>query len=172
VIGLHRNTVQLSPHQKLWGTYFLTVKSIISEQLNGYFLDIQHIGSTSIQGIAAKPIIDIGILIKDETYLSNCIQVLEAIGYIYRGDAGNSGGHLFVKEIVVDVRTEHLHIIEQGDIQWQNYLEFRDYLNANSIAAEAYSKLKQSSAIQYPNDRKAYTASKTKFIQQILNTKR
>jgi GrpB-like predicted nucleotidyltransferase (UPF0157 family) len=168
MIGLRKGSVELALHQESWQTYYLTTKQVILNVIGAYILDIQHIGSTSIVGILAKPIIDIGILIQDHSTLNTCIQKLVDIGYIYRGNAGDQGGHLLVKEIAPLVRTEHIHIIQQGDIQWDNYIKFRDFLNQHPDYRLIYSNLKETLALQFSDDRSSYTKAKADFILNIL----
>lgn len=169
MIGLKRNTVLLSAHFEEWRQLFQQAYAELALQLKPWALDIQHIGSTSIKGTIAKPIIDIGVLIPNMDVFQECHDELIRLGYIYRGDAGQQGGHVFVKDSKPDVRIHNLHLIEVSDPQWNNYIRFRDYLNAHPDVAQAYADLKQKLAAQFPNDRGAYTAGKTEFVQQVLS---
>ncbi len=168
MLGLKRHTVKLVEHNEHWAIAFLETKEQLSKALANLIIDIQHIGSTSIIGIPAKPILDIAIGIKSVEVIPKCIIRLEKIGYEFRGDSGAEGGFLFVKCSEPDVRTHHIHIVEISDVQWSNYLNFRDHLNAYPESANAYSILKQELAKKYPNDRKAYTNGKYDFIAHVF----
>ena len=169
MIGLKRNTVQLHAHYQEWQQAFRKAYIEIAPLLKPWVLDIQHIGSTSIKGTIAKPIIDIGVLIPNMEVFQACHDQLIQLGYRYRGDAGQQGGHVFVKDSQPDIRTHNLHLIEVSDPQWNNYIQFRDYLNAHPEVAQAYADLKKQLADQFPNDRGAYTAGKTAFVRQVLS---
>lgn len=123
---------------------------------------------TSIKSIVAKPIIDIAMLVESLENVDKIISILEANGFEYRGDARQDGGHLFVRNSQPEIRTHHIHLVSRNDPQWENYLFFRDELNRNQNLAHAYSSLKEQLAIQYANDRQAYTQSKHQFIQEVL----
>lgn len=168
MIGLKRNTVQLSAHFKEWQNAYRQAYAELVPLLKPWALDIQHIGSTSIKGTVAKPIIDIGVLISNMKVFQACHDELLRLGYRYRGDAGQLGGHVFVKDREKDIRTHNLHLIELSDPQWNNYIRFRDYLNAHPEVAQKYADLKRGLAAEFPNNRGAYTAGKTDFVQWVL----
>lgn len=168
ILGLKRNTVQLISYQDEWEIVFLSTKKHLEQLIGQYVLDIQHVGSTSIKGIAAKPIIDIAVCISQKEIIKKIIPILESNDYEYRGDAGENGGYLFVKSLEPEVRTHHIHIVESCDEQWSNYLYFRDELRKNENLAQSYLKLKQQLADEHSENRKLYTAGKDKFIREVL----
>lgn len=169
MLGLKRHTVKLSKHSVDWETSFLATKNQIIETIGDFIIDIQHVGSTAIKNIPAKPILDIAIAVKTVEQVAKCKEELEELGYEYRGDCGKDGGHLFVKCSEIDVRTEHLHFVEIDGVQWKNYLNFRNFLNANHAKAMEYANLKKELAHKFPEDRRAYTAGKNDFISKILS---
>jgi len=171
IVGLKRNTVQLLPYQSEWETIFLSTKKHLQKLIGEYVLDIQHVGSTSIKGIAAKPIIDIAICISQKEIIEKITPRLESNGYECRGDKWENGGYLIVKDAAPEIRTHHIHIVELHDEQWSNYLYFRDTLRKNPNLAQDYLKLKQQLADKYPENRKLYTQGKNKFIKEILSKK-
>ena len=93
---------------------------------------------------------------------------LERNGYEYRGDGKDKGGHLFIKCSGPEIRTHHIHIVEEHDPQWKNFLRFRDLLNNNPQLAVQYEELKEQLAKKYFNDRKKYTKCKNDFIRKVL----
>jgi GrpB-like predicted nucleotidyltransferase (UPF0157 family) len=169
MIGLHKHIVKLVPHEKYWHNLFESEKCVLHALLQDYILDIQHVGSTAIDGIKAKPIIDIAVLIPDENDFNTIVEILENNGYEYKGDAGSSGGELIVKCSAPDVRTHHIHFVRQQDLQWKNYLYFRDVLNTNPALAIAYNELKEELEKKFMHNRQEYTRAKNEFISRVLD---
>ena len=167
MLGLKRGIVQVVPYTSLWASLFQEESKRLTQALGSLALDIQHIGSTSIPGLASKPILDIGIAVAKEDDVSACVPLLESLAYNYRGDRGASEGHFFDQGTEQQL-THYLHMLLISNPAWQNYLRFRDYLIAHPATRDRYMQLKQQLAIQYPTDRAAYTAGKAQFIQQIL----
>lgn len=165
MIGLLSGIVQLVPHQPEWATLFETEKQRLQTAIGSYILDIQHVGSTAIPHIPAKPIIDIAIAVKSFDEATVCIAPLEAIGYIYRGENGIPRRHYFRRG---NPRTHHLHMLEIDSDDWQKHLLFRDYLIKHPAVAQQYATLKTELAHQYSDDRPHYTTAKMPFIQEVL----
>jgi GrpB-like predicted nucleotidyltransferase (UPF0157 family) len=131
-------------------------------------LDAQHVGSTSVPDLPAKPILDIAVLIESLDALHGLIEKLTSAGYVYRGDVGDNGGHLFVRESQPDVRVAHVHVLVRDDPQWPRYLLFRDLLRGSEALRKRYAGLKQQLAQQHTDDRRSYTAAKDAFIREAL----
>lgn len=171
-IGLQRGCVSLEPHSVEWETsaqvMIETLKNILKEVL----VDAQHIGSTSIKSIQAKPIIDIAVGVSSFDKLMDCNDRLQEHGIVYRGQ-DQPDQHLYVcGDFQRDIRTHHIHAVLYGAKAWTDYLNMRDYLNAHEEEAMKYSRLKEELANQYPNDREAYTNGKHAFIVNILRKAR
>ncbi len=128
-------------------------------------LDVQHIGSTSIPGMPAKPILDIGVAVANFEEAVRCIPLMEQLGYSYKGENGIPRRHYFVKG---EPRTHHLHMLEAASEEWKNHLLFRDYLRGNAEAARAYANLKRQLAASFAADREAYQTGKERFINAVL----
>ena len=139
----------------------------IREAIGEIITSIEHIGSTSINGIAAKPIIDIAVGAGKIADGESCVRPLENIGYEYRGEHGIAGRFYFVKG---EPRTHHLHLVEIGSDFWRSHLLFRDYLRENQAVAEDYENLKKELAKRYAENREAYTNGKAAFIENVLKT--
>jgi GrpB-like predicted nucleotidyltransferase (UPF0157 family) len=133
--------------------------------IGDYVLDIQHIGSTSVPGLIAKPILDIGIAIMDFEEGKRCIKPIESLGYEYKGENGIPGRHYFVKG---DPTTHHLHIVEIDSEEWKKNITFRDSLRKNEMLAKEYAKLKLELAEKFKYNREAYTDGKTDFVNYVL----
>ena len=168
MIGLRRGSVEVVPHYPGWRDLFEEERRRLNERMSELAFDIQHVGSTAVPGLAAKPIIDIAVAVASPDLISQCRQPLLDLGYIDRGDAGSDGGYLFVKERVPDVRTHHLHLVTIDDPQWANYLRFRDALRADPSLRVAYAALKLELQARFVLNRKAYTSAKNTFVRGVL----
>ena len=104
----------------------------------------------------------------DLTHIPVLIERLTRIGYLYRGDRGGDGGHLFIMESSPDVRTIHLHVVEHNGNQWNDYLRFHDLLRGDSTIRDQYTRLKRGLASKFPGDRLSYTAAKDEVIGRVL----
>lgn len=169
VIGLERSIVRLAPYTTDWQRLFEQEKARIQTAIGHWTLDIQHVGSTSIPGIVAKPILDIGVAVEDFEEANVCIEPLEQLGYEYHGENGIPRRHFFV---MGDPRTHHLHVNEIHSRDWENQVFFRDYLILHSESAEEYTALKLSLAERFPTDRDAYLEGKASFIERVLRLAR
>jgi GrpB-like predicted nucleotidyltransferase (UPF0157 family)/protein associated with RNAse G/E len=165
MLGLARGTVALQPYRDEWPLLFQTEAALLQVAIGAHVLEIQHVGSTSIPGIPAKPILDIGVAVENFEAAVVCIQPLEALGYRYRGEAGIPRRHYFVKG---DPTTHHLHMNEISSADWQQQIAFREYLRRYPETALANAQLKTQLASQFPTDRLAYTESKSGFIAGVL----
>ena len=165
-LGLRRGKVAVEPHDIEWESTAQQIIMTLKKLLGTLIMDAQHIGSTSIKGICAKPILDIAVGVSDFHDIPEMIRRLEGNGFIYRGQ-DLPGQHLFVCGDD-DVRTHHIHVVIHGSDEWDDYLNMRDYLNSHSEDAAAYSALKESLAKRYPDDRETYTAGKSEMIAEIL----
>ncbi len=165
MLGLEQGIVRLVPYSPEWKLYFEREKAALQEKLGSHILDIQHIGSTSIPGMPAKPIIDIAIAVQDFELAKTCIPLVESLGYEYRGEFGIPHRHYFVKG---NPRLYHIHMSEITSVEWQNTIRFRDYLYSHPGTAQEYADLKQQLALKYPQDREAYLEGKTEFVRGVL----
>jgi GrpB-like predicted nucleotidyltransferase (UPF0157 family) len=168
MIGLERGTVRVVPPDDEWPEAFAQERHCLCQRIGYLVLDIQHVGSTAVPGLAAKPIIDIAVAVASPADVQRCRPLLVELGYIDRGDRGREGGYVFVKERTPEVRTHHLHMVAIDDPQWANYLRFRDGLRADVALRTEYASLKQKLQEQFTNDRQGYTAAKGAFIRRVL----
>lgn len=172
LIGLVRGTVEVVPHCKEWENSAIRTIELLKNILENDFTDIQHIGSTSIKSIYSKPIIDIAVAVNDFSTILKYNELLEKQGIIYRGQDRENQLLYVMGDFENNTRTHHIHIVLNNSIEWNNYINFRDFLNNNTKFAKAYSDLKISLAKKYPNDRNAYTEGKSEMINKILNIAR
>jgi GrpB-like predicted nucleotidyltransferase (UPF0157 family) len=162
-------TIVLHDHTPEWEQLFDAERARLLGVLAEYVLDIQHIGSTAVPRLSAKPIIDIGVAVANFEEAFRCVPLLEGLGYIYRGEFGIPRRHYFV---MGEPRTYQLHMNEIGSADWQNTIAFRDYLREHPDIAGDYAALKKQLAEKFPTDIHAYTDGKSDFIQHVLQSAR
>ena len=167
MVGLKRHTVTLASADGSWAEQFEKQRELLLEQLGTFVLEIHHVGSTAIPGLMAKPVIDLAAVISDFSLMPQIAPLLEALGWLDRG-CHTEYDHLFVLESLPDIRTHHLHFVLAGSSQLDDYLVFKQRLLSDSNLTRQYMELKKELADKFPNDRKAYTAGKAKFIQAAV----
>ena len=168
--------IKIVPYNSQWPIIFNELKTIYNSILSKEILTIEHIGSTSIPNLDAKPVIDIDIIIADKSKLNSIINKLETIGYIFRGELGIEDRFAFSRTsenvpFTGENKTwmkHHLYVCIENSLSLKNHLLLRDYLLKNEDVVIAYSKLKQELAEKYTNDIDNYVKYKTPFIINIL----
>jgi len=164
-LGLKRGTVTLSPHREEWHEIFANERNRILGAIGDLTLSVEHIGSTSIRGIAAKPILDVMVGTPEFVTELPFVADLEALGYEYKGANGVPERHFFGKGTP---RIIHLNIVRFGGQFWISHIAFRDYLKQDREAAREYEQLKLGLAERFENDRESYTNGKLAFVERIL----
>ena len=170
MIGLKRGTVTLVPYQEKWSEDAEKIISLLKHLLGDTAIDIQHVGSTAVYLIHAKPIIDISVAVRDLNDILPHIEVLKQNDIIFRGEV-IEGGFLFVMGND-EIRTHHIHVVKWNGTKWIDYINFRDFLNTFPEKAMLYDACKRKLAMQFSNDRKSYTAGKEEIIQCLLTEAR
>jgi GrpB-like predicted nucleotidyltransferase (UPF0157 family) len=167
-IGLKRGTVQLVAHTGRWAKSFGQERKNILSRLEGTVTDIEHIGSTAIPGIVAKPIVDMLAGVPRVGGIARRLEyTMRSLGYQLRPNAGSKWNVLFVKG-PESRRTHYLHVVRIGGAEWKRSLLFRDYLRSHPARARAYERLKLRLAQQYADRRPLYTKLKSAFIIETL----
>ena len=167
MLGLERDKVVLTPYQDAWAHLFNEEKRRLEEGIGRRVLEVQHVGSTSILGMKAKPVLDLAVAVENFEEASALVPFVEKLGYTHRGEHGVPRRHYFVKD-PPENRTHHLHMLEVRSENWRVLLQFRDHLKAHPETVAAYQTLKENLAKRYPGDRNAYTDGKYTFIQEVL----
>ena len=168
MIGLKRGTVELLPHNPLWEDVAAETIKKLKSLLNDVAVDIQHVGSTSIQNICAKPIIDIAVGVNTLDSIKPYIELLKKNGIVFRKEDVKEQLLFVIGDFEKEFRTHHIHVVEWNSIAWNNYINFRDYLNAFPECAKEYDELKKKLALEFADNRGNYTAGKQEFIDRIL----
>lgn len=166
-LGLQRGTVELKDHDPKWHELFEDEKKLLLETFGDRIIAIEHIGSTSICGISAKPIIDMNVAITSLDDINDFIEELPKLGYEYMPERRFHYRQFFPKG-PRECRTHHLNLTEMSsNTGWKDHLTFRDYLKENQDAREEYDTLKKKLAEQYSENREEYTRRKADFIKRI-----
>jgi GrpB-like predicted nucleotidyltransferase (UPF0157 family) len=129
---------------------------------------VEHVGSSAVPGLLAKPIVDLAVGVRAGTPVEDVAERMSRLGWIYRGDAGDDGGWVFVMEDSPWHRVAHAHGVQFGGVQWVRYLEFRDLLRRSAAARRTYEQAKLRLAEQYPDGRSGYTEGKGPTVQRLL----
>ena len=171
MIGLTRNKVEIVSYSATWPDIFKLERDKLMVILGvGNVLDIQHVGSTSIPHMEAKPIIDIAIAVENFEEAKKLVEPMVENGYTYRGENGIPRRHFFIK-YSDEKSLFHVHMNEVTSKDWIGQIYFRDYLRTHENKCKEYIQLKNDLAKEFPLDREAYTKGKNDFIQSILSTK-
>lgn len=168
MLGLKRGTVMLLPHQKSWEDNAKQTISLLKALIPDVIIDAQHIGSTAIMGIHAKPIIDIVVGVRSLDDIKSKIEHLQEKGIIFRGEDVKNQLLFVMGDFERDIRTHHIHVVEWNSIMWNNYINFRDYLNAFPKKSWEYDQLKQELSTKFADNRGSYTSGKQELIDSFL----
>ena len=165
ILGVEDNIVRLDEHTALWAELYQEEQKRIRAGVGDLIIDIEHIGSTAIPGIKAKPILDMlaGVVQLEVGLL--CKAPLEAIGYDYIARADIANDYVFGKG---RPRTHYLHVVEYGGTKWTNHLCFRDRLRNDPQLARLYEKLKEELSRKFSNSHAKYHHGKSEFINEVV----
>ena len=159
--------VVVLPYDERWKQDFIAIKNELLQALGPLALSIEHVGSTSVEGLSAKPIIDIDVVIQDYTGLNDVVSALEKIGYHHEGNLGIAGREAFSYEGKEHLQKHHLYVCPQDSPELKRHLAFRDYLRAHPDAVREYSTVKAKGAELYPFDIDSYIEYKSPLIEKI-----
>ena len=159
--------VLVRPYNKAWKQNFIDIEAEIRDALGELALEIEHVGSTSVEGLSAKPIIDIDVVIKDESMLEYVISALQRIGYRHEGNLGIPGREAFKYAGKEHLQKHHLYVCPQDSAELRRQIAFRDYLRTHPEAVREYSRIKEEGASLYPLDMAKYIEHKSPFIERI-----
>ncbi len=159
--------ITVLPYDRAWEKDFQDISSELQIALGSLALSIEHVGSTAVPGLSAKPIIDIDVVIPDYSVFDAVLSALSAIGYQHEGDLGIAGREAFKYTGKEHLRTHHLYVCPRDSAELRRHIAFREYLRAHPEAAAEYSRIKEEGAALYPYDMEKYLAHKSPFIQNI-----
>lgn len=167
-LGLKRGTVNVVAYQPSWAVAFENEKQQLLNVLGKDVLAIEHVGSTSVPGLAAKPIIDMLAAVDNLLVYKQLIEPLTALGYEFMPERVFADRVFFPKG-PRENRTHHLSLAVKNSDGWHKTIAFRDYLRKNPSARNKYQSLKTELAAKYPTDRASYTKAKEQLIERLIN---
>ena len=159
--------VEVTAYNEAWTEDFVKIRDEIKEAMGELALRIEHVGSTSVRGLSAKPTIDIDVVIKDRQALDEVIYALAKIGYHHEGDLGIEGREAFKYDGKEHLRKHHLYVCARDCSELKRHIAFLDYLRSHPEAVREYSRIKEEGARLYPDDMDKYIEYKSPLIQQI-----
>jgi len=171
ILGLKMSEVKIVPYDREWKNEFVRARSEILEHTNIQLDRIQHIGSTSIEGIQAKPIIDILMGVDDIDHLSDSFfKAMKKAGF-YRLRVVRPAEIVFAKftDDTFEIKTHFVHVVNDQGEKWCDLLFFRDYLNANERVKRQYEQLKLKFLNSNLQGIEEYTSYKEQFVQSIFS---
>ena len=159
--------VTVLPYDKAWKTAFDAIKTEVEVALGGLAIAVEHVGSTAVEGMSAKPCIDLDVVIADYGVLSEAVARLATIGYVHEGNLGIEGREAFDYKDKPHLYKHHLYVCPRDSRELHRHVVFRDYLRAHPEAAARYSAVKEEAARLYPHDIDGYMAHKAGIIAQL-----
>ncbi|WP_234040571.1 GrpB family protein [Micromonospora coerulea] len=163
--------VRLHRYDPAWPVRYAEEAELLIHTLRDCLVAVEHVGSTSVPGLAAKPVIDILAAVRDFDGFSELVERLRGIGYTYtpESEADDPSRRVFRKgpEDLTRLRTHHLHITERDSHYWRRLIAFRDYLRSHPADADSYLALKRDLAARHAADSGCYTRDKRAFVREI-----
>ena len=155
------------PYDAAWESAFEAIKAEIQTALGDLMLSIEHVGSTSVEGMSAKPCIDIDVVIRDYSVFDAVVQKLDAIGYIHEGDLGIQDREAFKYADKPHLMTHHLYVCPRDSEELHRHIVFRDFLRENPEAVKKYSRVKETAAHLFPDSIDQYIEYKSPCIEEL-----
>lgn len=155
----------ISEYDPNWPKQFAGLAERARDALGAIVLAVEHVGSTAVPGLAAKPIIDLDAVVRPG-HLPDAISRLRELGYFHEGNLGITGREALRGP--AELPSHHLYVLEEGAAELARHIAFRDALRASADLRDHYASLKRSLAIRHGEDRAAYARAKSKFIEAVL----
>ena len=159
--------VTVLPYDPAWEDAFEAIRREIETAGGDLILRIEHVGSTSVEGLAAKPCIDLDVVIQDYDLFDAVATKLAAIGYLHEGDLGIPHREAFCYSDKPHLMKHHLYVCPQNSEELHRHVTFRDYLRTHPEAVQQYSAIKETAATLFPNDIDGYIAHKSPCIAEL-----
>lgn len=155
------------PYDEHWKSDFEAIKSELEPALGNLVLGIEHVGSTSVEGMSAKPCIDIDVIIPDYEVFGDVVRSLNSIGYVHKGDLGITEREAFAYSGKTHLLKHHLYVCPRNSAELHRHLTFRNFLRENPEAIRQYSSVKETAAELFPDDIDRYMAFKAPCIEEL-----
>lgn len=153
-----------------WAVNFLKIEKELDKVLGNLALSIEHVGSTSVIGLASKPIIDIDVVINSSSDLNEVIEKLSSIGYIHEGNLGIQDRDAFKYDGKDHLQSHHLYVCPKNSEELQRHITFRDYLRKHPDAVEFYSRIKKEGSKLFPDNIEKYIEYKSSCISELYRS--
>jgi len=163
---IQSNPVYVLPYDPNWPKAFEEIRRSLDEKILSQAITVEHVGSTSVPGLAAKPIIDLDLVITVGQF-EQIKAYLEELGYRHEGDNGIPGREAFRYESKPNLMKHHLYVCEENSLELRKHLTFRNWLRNHPEDLEAYAAVKMELAEKFRYDRDAYQNGKSTIIEQI-----
>ncbi|KRF13474.1 GrpB family protein [Paenibacillus sp. Soil787] len=160
------SSVVVVEYDPSWVMMFEQLRDFVLPVLSDIEVRIEHIGSTSVPGLAAKPIVDIDVVVSQQADVHTVILRLATLGYVHEGDLGATGREAFIPP--EGITWHHLYVCTVDNDEYKRHILFRDYLRSHPNDAKMYGDLKKELALRFQNDRLAYSNAKSDFVNGIL----
>lgn len=157
------------PYDEKWKLEFEKIKAELSKALDDYAVAIEHVGSTSVEGLAAKPVIDIDVIIRDYNSFETVKAKLAQIGYTHEGDLGIKDRQAFKYEDKPHLMKHHLYVCPEYSEELKRHIAFRDYLRSHPEDRDWYGAVKILAARHYPEDIDSYMIVKSPCVAEIIS---
>ena len=157
------------PYDGAWKSAFEDIKAEIERALGELIIGIEHVGSTSVEGMSAKPCIDLDVVIEDYSVFDAVSAKLASIGYIHEGDLGIKDREAFKYSDKPHLMSHHLYVCPKDSEELRRHITFRDYLRSHPEAVKKYSAVKEKAAELFPNDIDKYIEYKSPCIEELYN---
>ena len=164
---MRTDRVVVVPYDETWVFAFEKIKSEIEAVIGDMILGIEHVGSTSVKGMSAKPCIDVDVIIQDDSIFDEIAEKLGTIGYIHEGDLGIKDREAFKYTDKPHLMMHHLYVCPRYSEELRRHITFRDFLRHNAEAVQQYSFVKEEAARLFPNDIDQYIEYKTPCIEKL-----
>ena len=161
------NKVIVLPYDAAWKSAFEAIRDEIEAALGDLIIGIEHVGSTSVEGMSAKPCIDMDVIIKDYSVFDEIVRKLGAIGYIHEGDLGIKDREAFKYTDKPHLMTHHLYVCPRESEELRRHIVFRDFLRRTPEAVRKYSLVKEKAAALFPDEIEQYIAFKAPCIEEL-----
>jgi GrpB-like predicted nucleotidyltransferase (UPF0157 family) len=163
-----KGIVRVVPYNPEWANEFLKIKAMIVECIGDLIISVDHVGSTAIEGLVSKPIIDFDVVIDSYEIFPTVKDRLLKIGFEHEGDLGVEGREAFKRTFIDDFMPYHMYVCPKDGKGHLEHITFRDYLRNHPDVMQAYGQLKMKLAEQFRTDIRSYVNSKYDFVQNIL----
>ncbi|MGN7760054.1 GrpB family protein [Paenibacillus sp. 22594] len=167
-IAKKTKVVEVVPYDPAWKSEFCRLREWLLEITGDLILAVEHVGSTSVEGLSAKPIIDIDLVMESYEVFPEIVQRLSQYGYVHQGNLGVEGREAFKREQEDGFMKYHLYVCPKDGNGYLEHIILRDYLRANPSAAEEYEQVKLGLAEQFRYNIDAYCEGKTAVVHSIL----